>query len=191
MTRHVVEFDLLPIADGVWLRKWLAHDAESLAEACDDPEIARWLRLPSPYTLDTAHAYLRSVDDWWRTGEAYSVAIADDTSILGAISIRPRRDQPSIGYWLAKSARGRGLAMRAVDAVARWAAETFDLADVWIFAHPANAGSCRVALRAGFSEQAERVVFPDGKPRAVFRRSMGEAGEEVPAWRHGPQPPGT
>lgn len=167
-----VGFDPLPISERARLRMWRPSDAASLAMACDDPQIARWVSIPSPYTLDSARDYLLMVDDWWREGEVYSLAVAHDPNILGAISVRPHVSQPSIGYWLAASARGHGLATQAVDAVSRWAADTFGLPDIWIFAQPANMRSCRVAARAGFVEQAERVVFPDGKPRAVFRRSL-------------------
>lgn len=173
---HALIAPTLPISEGVWLRPWKPEDAPSLARACDDPEIARWVRVASPYTLEAAREYLGVVAGWWRDGEVCSLAIADRMTILGAVSIRVSGKQPSIGYWLARSARGRGLATRAVEAVAKWASSALGLPEVWIFAQPANVVSCRVALRAGFVEQAERVVFPDGKPRSVFRRSVQLAG---------------
>jgi RimJ/RimL family protein N-acetyltransferase len=153
----------------VIVRPWLPEDVPSLARACNDPEIARWLRVPSPYTIDSARAYLDTVKRWWDSGEAYALAIADASTIIGSISIQPGAERPSIGYWLAADARGRGIATRAVEAIAGWAAERFGLTEAWIFAQPANVASCRVALRAGFVEQDARVTYPDGKERAVFR----------------------
>ena len=167
----------------MWLRAWEADDAEQLAQACDDPEIARWLSVPSPYTVEAARAYLRMVGDWWRNGDQYSLAVTDGSAILGAISIRPNADQPSIGYWLARSARGRGLATRAVEAIAAWGVASFALRELWIFAQPANTASSHVAMRAGFVEQPEQVTFPDGKQRAVFRRSFSRGDE--PTLRRG------
>lgn len=162
----------LSIGDGIALRRWRAQDAPSLALACDDPEIARWLPVPSPYTLDAANAYLAMVETWWERAEQYALAISAGDAVLGAISLEPYAERPSIGYWLTASARGRGIMSRAVEAIADWGRQTFELSEVWIFAQPGNDASCAVARRAGFIEQAERVMFPDGKDRAVFRRSL-------------------
>ena len=170
--RNVEFVGALSLGDGLVLRRWLPEDAPSIAVACDDAEIARWLPVPSPYTVEDARSYLARVEAWWELGQAYALAISDGPSILGAISIRPNSDRPSIGYWLASSARGRGIVTRAVDTLVVWAAAAFRLSDVWIFAQPDNVASCRVARRAGFVEQDERVLFSDGKPRAVFRRQL-------------------
>ena len=159
----------LAIDNGIVLRRWRASDAPSLAVACDDPEIAHWLPVPSPYTIDAANGYLAMVEAWWERGEQYAFAISPGDTVLGAISLRPYAERPSIGYWLAASARGRGIMTRAVEAIVEWGRQTLDLSEVWIFAQPANEASCAVARRAGFIEQAERVTFPDGKDRAVFR----------------------
>ncbi len=162
--------DALAIGDGIELRRWRASDAPSLAIACDDPEIARWLPVPSPYTLEAAIAYLAMVQTWWERGEQYAFAISAGDTVLGAISLRPHAQRPSIGYWLAASARGRGIMTHAVEAIAAWGRRTFDLPEIWIFAQPENEASCNVARRAGFAEVDERVMFPDGKARAAFRR---------------------
>jgi RimJ/RimL family protein N-acetyltransferase len=165
----VDDFDPIEVGAGVILRRWLPRDASSVAEACDDAEIARWLPLPSPYTVRDAERYLALTSQWWEAGEAYAVAIANDQMVLGAISLGLGGDRPSIGYWLRREARGRGIATRAVKAFAQWAASTFKLSEVWIFVQPANAASRRVAERAGFIEQDERVVAPDAKDRMTYR----------------------
>jgi hypothetical protein len=96
LTQPVELHESLPIGNEIVLRRWLPEDAPSLAVACDDAEIARWLPMPSPYTTEAAQAYLALVTGWWERGDAYALAIADGLSILGAISIKPATERPSI-----------------------------------------------------------------------------------------------
>src|SRR4051812_44126605 len=49
------------------LREPRADDAEAIAAACADPEIPRFIPfVPSPYTLDDAHAFVMRCAREWR-----------------------------------------------------------------------------------------------------------------------------
>jgi RimJ/RimL family protein N-acetyltransferase len=127
----------------------LRHDdAEPIARACADPEIARWTQVPVPYHLTDAEQFIAD-----RGGEDHVWAI-EDAGLCGVIGLRNTRDTlpgpiTQVGYWVAPWARGRGLATSALiavrDELARNGYQRID----WE-ALAGNEASVRVATRAGF-----------------------------------------
>jgi RimJ/RimL family protein N-acetyltransferase len=142
------------------LRPWRDADLGSLVAACQDPEVARWTRVPSPYGDGDGRAYLLTRYDAIQAGAAAPFAIvdpADDRRLLGSISLMRfdwRSARAEVGYWLAAEARGRGHATRAVCLICAWGAEALGLERVGLLAATGNAASQRVAERAGFSREA-------------------------------------
>ena len=117
------------LTDGVVvLDRFRGPDAPIVARACDDPESARWLPLPSPYTEEDAHEFIASRQAVAETGEELTFAIRDRArDVIGAVGLhigRCREREAEIGYWVAPWARGRGVATRATRLLARW---TFDV----------------------------------------------------------------
>ena len=101
------------------LRPWRDTDLEALVAACQDPEIARWTRVPENYSATDAKAYLLQRYDMLFAGLAAPFAIvqAPDGELLGSISllrIAWEHQRAEVGYWLAREARGQGHATRAV-----------------------------------------------------------------------------
>jgi RimJ/RimL family protein N-acetyltransferase len=100
-------------------------DAAWVYDACQDPEIARWTRVPSPYRAGDAVSYVRGARRGWETGEElrFVIVVTDTGELLGTCGLVV--DGPShvaeIGYWLAWEARGHGVASAAVGAVVGWA----------------------------------------------------------------------
>jgi RimJ/RimL family protein N-acetyltransferase len=58
-----------------------------------------------------------------------------------------------IGYWVAKAARGRGVATRAVRLVSRWAVRDLGVQRLELMTRVENEGSQRVAVAAGFRRE--------------------------------------
>ena len=76
--------------DVVRLRPWRATDAPRIVEACSEERTAYWLgRLPSPYTLADAEAYLEDRQAVLADARAVGWAVADpDTDeLLGSIAL--------------------------------------------------------------------------------------------------------
>ncbi len=140
------------LTDGlVILRRWREADAPTIVDCLDgDPEISRWLdRVPQPYTLADALAYVRgempSLDQ-----DTFAITDADDR-VLGSIGATvPESGVREIGYWLRADARGRGTATSALTLIVAWTFEQPGVARVQLRADPENLASCRVAERAGF-----------------------------------------
>ena len=149
-----------PLADGtLLLRLPREADAPAIAEACSDPEIARWIPVPVPYRLEDARAFVAFTAEGWSSGREPTFVIADaaDQALLGTLALHRRADEPgkaAVGYWLAPGARGRGAATRAVRLVVRWAfAIEPSLVRMELLTLVGNEASGRVALRAGFTRE--------------------------------------
>ena len=149
-----------PLADGtLLLRLPRDADAPAIAEACTDPEIARWIPVPVPYRLEDARAFVAFTGEGWSSGREPTFVIADasDQTLLGTLALHRRSDEPgkaAVGYWLAPGARGRGAATRAVRLAVRWAFATEPgLVRMELMTLVGNEASGRVALRAGFTRE--------------------------------------
>ena len=149
------------------LRPWRSEDADVLVRACNDPLLACWIPVPTPYTEQDAREYL--------SGSA-AAAVREDPGVLRALTTLDAGDVvgsiglteltgpggPVLGYWVASWARRRGYAAEATDALSRWA---FDhgVHRVWLLAAVGNLASRRTAQRAGF--QQEGVLRQGGRDR--------------------------
>ena len=171
-----------PLSDGViTLRAKTSRDVEALVEICADPEIPRWTRVPSPYTVADALGWMAASELELSVGRAIDwLAVDAAGEIVASIAIQDikhERGAAEIGYWVAGPARGRGVATRAVRLAAEWALRELGLRTLEIMAHEDNGASQGVARAAGFTETGETHVPPgDGLAEGryvVHTRSAG------------------
>jgi RimJ/RimL family protein N-acetyltransferase len=147
------------LSDGALvLRPWRLDDVPRLTEICGDPEISRWTRVPFPYTEEHARTWIeQTIRDWDdRRHAAFAVIDAASGEVVGAIGLRLFEDyalQGSIGYWVAKEARGRGVATGALRLLSRWALREVGLPRVQLVTEPENVPSQLVAERTGFRRE--------------------------------------
>ncbi len=158
-----------PLTDGVVaLRGWRADDADRCVTALDDPDIVRWTRVPAGYTHEDYAAFLERSSAERAAGEALSLLVVDAEDhdrILGSAGLHQLTSgRPDIGYWVARDARGRGVAPRAARLLRDWAVEVLGLRRVEVLVHPENTSSQRVALKAGFHRTGEYRPSPRRDP---------------------------
>lgn len=163
-------------SDGVvTVRRWRSTDAPDVARACADPETARWLPVPVPYTLEVAHDYVDgTVPAEWASGAVANCAVVDAGSgaLLGAVGLTLRQGIGEVGYWTAPEARGRGVAGRAAALHAGWGFAALGLPRVELLADVENLASQRVAEKAGWQrEGVARAVRPAPRDPST-RRDM-------------------
>jgi RimJ/RimL family protein N-acetyltransferase len=164
----------------VGLRAPRESDAHAIAEGCSDSEVARWTKVPSPYTLEDARAWIASTEvQRERGGELPLVIVrADEDRVVGGIALRVRTDpEPygDIGYWVAAAARRQGVGSRAVRLLAQHGLESLGLGWIEIVVSPRNEASRRLALSAGFEPHGAELREFKGRMEEfqLFRRNAG------------------
>jgi RimJ/RimL family protein N-acetyltransferase len=138
------------------LRPWREADAPALHAACQDAEIARWVSIPQPYALGDARAFIAESELMWRDGSGAAFAILDAASgrLAGAVTrFGPEEHVATLGCWLAREARGRGIGSRALRAVADWTFRSTQVIRIDCFIMVGNEASERMVRRAGFQRE--------------------------------------
>jgi RimJ/RimL family protein N-acetyltransferase len=136
---------------GVHLRSWQTADAEWYVGARDE-EVFRWTTERRVLTVAETEAAIQAVND---SDRVFSFAIVETkgNEILGSISLVRDEDNAATGeamYWLTASARGRGIATKALRLLCRWAFADEEFNRILLKAHAGNLRSHRVAERVGF-----------------------------------------
>jgi RimJ/RimL family protein N-acetyltransferase len=166
--------DVEIVAGDLLLRPWREADSAAVYRACQDPEIQRWTRVPSPYLPEHARHFTTSISpSAWATGSGaplgvFDVATGDLLGACGLVSLAGGTGE--VGYWTAPWARGRGVAAAALRAVATFAFEALPVDRIVWHASVGNHASRLVAQRAGV-RVAGRV-----------RRSGRDPDETIDAW---------
>ena len=144
--------------DRLVLRPYDESDAPAVFAACQDPEIQRWTRVPSPYLWEHATEYLATRSpDGWRNGTAATFAVCESGSgrLIASVGLHFDRAQEEgtaeIGYWCVAAARGAGYATEAVAEVARWGFAECGVQRLEWHAAVGNTASRRVAEKVGFT----------------------------------------
>ncbi|WP_331283987.1 GNAT family N-acetyltransferase [Streptomyces sp. H39-S7] len=154
-------------APGLLLRPWNDGDVTAVYEAHQDPVLRRWTLSPLNSPADAAQ-WLRTQDRGWETGERRGFAVlessprtAEDRLVANVVLKGAGAGKPAaeVGYWTVESARGRGVASRALEALTTWAFATFaadGLKRLELLHQVDNVASCRVAGKSGY--RLDRVL---------------------------------
>ncbi|MCE7987165.1 MAG: N-acetyltransferase [Caldilinea sp. CFX5] len=144
--------DLVLEADAVRLRAWQPADAKWYVEARDDL-IYQFTTEKQTLTVEETVVAINAANI---SNGAICMAITDQASdeLLGNLYIDPAQVNQTgeVGYWLARQARGRGIATTAVKLLSAWALAHLSLKHLWLKVMAENRASCNVAERVGFRE---------------------------------------
>ena len=148
-----------PLTDGeILLRPWTRADAPALVAMLNEPEIARWTRVPSPYRESDARSWLATHERLLRSGEQVPTAIADAGGgrPIGSIDLRVKswdERRAEFGFLVAREARGRGVAPRALRLMSEWAMRDLGMRRLEVLVQPGNAASLAAVARAGYTRE--------------------------------------
>ncbi len=145
----------------VRIRPWEARDAEALVEAARESweTVEPWLPwCRRDYALEDAQAWVAASGS-----DRHEFAITDEADrLLGGVGLNTIRDGvANVGYWVRTSARGRGVASTAVEALVAWALFHTALRRLEVVVPVDNAPSLRVAEACG--------AAPEGVVRGRLR----------------------
>jgi len=155
------------------LRPWREDDVAAYWTALESPAGRLWHGSTLGSRDDVAAMLARRRD--WSTGDHASWCVTGPAGeLLGSLSLHridlDQRDA-EIGYWTAPESRGRGIAVRAVDAAVRWGFTGLGLLRVQLFHAVENVASARVAAKAGFRQE--------GRLRRSHRYGDGQWHDEL------------
>lgn len=158
-----------PIAltgDGISLREWRDEDLDALVELLDEPDIARWTPMPSPFDLEAGVAYLKRARQSRASGQRIQLAITvDGTAPVGEMllfGVDAGLREAELGYLVGASYRRRGLASSALSLLSGYALSTLGLTRLLLRIDPANTASCAVARRCGYQVTGEPPILQEG-----------------------------
>jgi ribosomal-protein-alanine N-acetyltransferase len=163
------------------LRPVVPADAEPTARLVSADVAANLSTWPSPMSVGEAREKVRRSRALAAAREAIDFAIvaSDDNRLIGWIGLAiddPRTAR--LGYWLAASARGRGLMKEAVTAVVPGAAEWLGTPGVKALVLEHNAPSIAVLTHAGFrlTGEEEVVLQTAGRSAPCYRFDWSPTG---------------
>lgn len=145
---------------GLTLRPWRPADAAAVVLAFRDPGIQLWHRRRAE-SEDEARAWTAQWRRDWteETSAQWAVVDAVSDALLGRASLRSvdlAEGQAEAAYWTVPSARGTGVASRAVAAMTLWAFGDAGFHRLELWHSVANPASCRVASKTGFALEGTR-----------------------------------
>ena len=140
----------------VALRPFRVSDAAAIADACRDPDIPRYTMMPELMTEAQARQWVEHGHSWWSRGLArFAVTMPPSDDCAGQMGMQfdfaARRAEAF--YWLHPRARGRGIAVDALNLVTEWAFRDHAIVRVQLTTHLDNHRSQHVAQRCGFSRE--------------------------------------
>lgn len=144
------------------LRPPWPEDAGPLHAALEWEVVRNTATMPWPYTRSDAEEWVARTDGAM-AGARFVVASKDGTGqLLGAIGLGRNllTGETEIGYWVARSAWGRGIASEAGRAMVDFAFAVLGLPELTAGHYVDNPASGRVLARIGFRATGEVIPYP-------------------------------
>jgi ribosomal-protein-alanine N-acetyltransferase len=142
------------------LREVVAEDAEDLLVFRGDPEVQRYNLVPMR-NVQEALSLVRTMQAWYdsRYAVQWGITLRDEKRVLGLCGLHDwnrRHRRASLGYDLARSHWGQGIATEAVRAVLRFGFEQWNLNRIEAITVVDNDRSIRLLERLGFHREGVR-----------------------------------
>lgn len=133
------------------------RDVAAITEACQDPDIARWVPVPVPYETSHAREFVAARRERWAAPDGemtFAITSATGGRLLGMVGLHARdATMREIGYWTAPWARGQGVMTDAARLVCRFGFDVLHLRRIEWWAGVGNDASWRVAEKLGFRRE--------------------------------------
>jgi RimJ/RimL family protein N-acetyltransferase len=160
------------------LRPLVESDIDPIFQACQDPTIPAFTRVPSPYDRDMAADFVRESAVAYRNHISISFAIEFDGCFVGTIGLHSLQlgdHLAEVGYWMSKNHRGKGLCTSALKILAEFSLDVMGFRRLEALADFDNLASQKVMESAGFQRDAllkNRATKRDGRQIDMALYSM-------------------
>ncbi len=150
--------DQLPAlrGDGVQLRGLTEDDVPALHAIFSDADVVRFMSVAHQTSEAATRAFLDEIHAGFRDGTHYQWGVELEGAVVGTCTLacidREHR-RAELGFALARAFWGRGLILRALPALIRFAFEELDLHRIEADTDPRNTASMRVLERLGFQRE--------------------------------------
>jgi RimJ/RimL family protein N-acetyltransferase len=151
-----IEPPFIPLDESFALDRHRPEDAAAHRRFAVDPDAARFLgwtveqaeSAPDSHYDEGVAGFVRE----WQEGTRFSLVIRRrlDGQAVGAVELRPTRDEADVSYVVAAEFRGRGIAPKALLALLAWGSRALGLRWANLGCHVDNVASRRVAEKCGF-----------------------------------------
>ena len=152
------------LTDGLVTLRALEHgDIGAVFRVCQDEVIQHFTRVPVPYLEQHARGFVAQGSARWRTREGVSFAVTgagtdEFLGTCGLVEVDLAHGEGAAGYWVAPSARGRGVARAALTLLTAWCLDDLGLHRLTLEIEQANPASAAVAVAAGYEQVGEPVT---------------------------------
>jgi RimJ/RimL family protein N-acetyltransferase len=134
-----------------------ARHLDDLDALAHDPDVLRFTRVPEPVPPGFARTWLARYEAGRRDGTAEGFAAVDPDGTFLGLALAPDIDvegrQLELGYIVAPSARGRGVATAILRRLTRWAFDEAGALRAYLLIETGNTASLRVAERCGYVQE--------------------------------------
>jgi len=146
----------IQVGDSILLRPWRLSDVDDAYAYGSDPEWARYLWfVPQPYSQQDAQQFIeRAVADPWESQAQFAIEM--DGHAVGGIHLYlmdANAHVAGLGYNVARSHWGRGIATQAARAVIEYGISVLGIRKFVSTADARNAGSVRVMQKLGMQQE--------------------------------------
>jgi RimJ/RimL family protein N-acetyltransferase len=131
------------------LRRPTLADVKAIASLANDRRIAEnTRRLPHPYSVEHAVAFVRALDEERRESV---FLIENEDKLIGGVGVDWREaEAPELGYWLGVRYWGQGFGTEAARAVIDFVFEEFEVEQLRAGARVINPASRNILEKCGF-----------------------------------------
>src|SRR5690554_1732839 len=169
------------------LRPHLESDLDDLVPFHSDPNITRYIPWPVRNREDTRMSLLARLDKGTVAAEGewliLAIVHAAENRVIGEVLLKRGSDAEGtgeLGYVVAASHQGQGLATEAAEAMLRLAFEEFGLERVTARIDEPNAASRRMIARLGFTEESRAEPDPaNGETEVLVHYSLRKPAPKV------------
>jgi RimJ/RimL family protein N-acetyltransferase len=127
---------------------------DDVAALLADPDVLRFTRIPEPPPPDFPRQWLARYEQGRREGTSEGFAALDADECFVGLALAPEIDRQGreveLGYIVAPSARGRGVATEMLRRLTEWALAELGAMRIYLVINVDNPASERVAARCGY-----------------------------------------